>query len=93
MSDLYEILPLKWERKFDAAEQRYEACTPFGSYTVKRHRSGFGETGPWQYWTWGYCFAEYYDELESQCDDAKMGKSFASSNWMARITQALKLKS
>jgi hypothetical protein len=59
---VFKLTPLKWKRTMSDYWQSYTATTPFGNFTVERYRGEQDCSGPWQAWTWGYCFSEYYDE-------------------------------
>jgi hypothetical protein len=88
--EAYTIAPLKWEKDFSEERQQFRASVPMGSYTVSRTRKDWDENLPWESWKWAYCFDEYYDEGESDCDSAKDGKELAWKDWLNRIMPALK---
>ncbi len=82
---LYAIRPLKWEATLNGISETYRAGTGFGQYEVKRDREGWNEKLPWGPWRWGYCFYEYYDEENFECDSLEEGQGLAAENWMNRI--------
>jgi hypothetical protein len=61
----------------------HTAYTPFGSYHVEKYKD---ETQ----WKWGYCFDEYYDEEEYECDSAEDGKQKCWEHWVGRMKPMLK---
>ena len=68
-------MKLEWD-EIDSEWQT--AKTPFGIYWVKVN---FEKTG----WVWGYCFDDYYDEEEHECDGAEQGRMLANEHWQERI--------
>jgi len=73
--------PLKWsDRSYGA-----EAITPFGSYRVY---AADGLTSP----KWSYCFDEYYDEDEFECDSIDQGKALAQAHWDERVRSIFQVR-
>jgi len=80
MSKTYRIKPLDWnEDRFGGLS----AQTPFGALRVFCHDENTDE------WRWSYCFDEYYDEDESECDGKDDGKAKAEEFWIDRISGVL----
>lgn len=69
--------PLEWKDWCDG----WQACTPFGNYTVER-RDDIG-------WVWRYYFDEYYDEDEFTGDGPDECKASAQADWDGRISGIL----
>lgn len=97
-SQLYQIKPLKWTRKFDEWQQAHESDSAHGSYRVTRHRGDCEEHGSdcpdlshgdRQSWRWEYCFAEYYNEGSAECTSAAEGKRKAEEHWREYLTAGL----
>ena len=79
----YKIKPLKWTKdKLIEAYDSIHASTSFGNYSIILHEDGS--------YRWYYCFDEYYDEDDFECDSIKEGKIKAQEHWIERISGALK---
>lgn len=93
---IYKIRPLSWEGEkpewiLDEAGSTsafggdsvggYSAYTAFGSYSVQY--SCYGKP------VWGYCFDEYYDEANYECDSIEECLAAAEANWQERLCSAL----
>ena len=76
----------KWTKSFNDECQCWTYQTPFGSFTVERTRNDFNPEKPWESWKWGYCFDEYYDEEESECESAAEGKRLCLEEWRRRMS-------
>ena len=75
--------PLEWGISWgpdEDGDESHQAGTPFGSYSVEKSGGR---------WKWGYCFDEYYDEAESECDDLDAGKRAAQEHWDGRVQPIL----
>jgi|GEM_PF-3871195 hypothetical protein len=82
MTDKYTS-PLEWEVSWgpdEDGDECHSANTPFGSYRVERCDGR---------WKWRYCFDEYYDEDESECDGLEDGRLLAQSHWDDRVQAIL----
>lgn len=77
----FRIKPLVWDG-YDRDGVFMTASTPFGSY---RCECDPGESNC----TWGFCFDEYYDEDEFECDSIEDGMFKAQAHWVNRIMGAL----
>lgn len=94
----WTIKPLKWKREFNDYSQTYQSDSAHGGYRVTRHRRDCEEHdrcqidshGEWGSWRWEYCFCEYYDELYSDCANAKEGKVAAEAHWRGYLIAGLK---
>ena len=75
-----------WEKAFDSECQQWTYQTPFGRFTVHRSREDFDASNPWEQWKWGYCFDEYYDEEEYECESAEEGKRLCLKEWQQRMS-------
>lgn len=80
----FNIAPLVWN--LDASDEEgwqcWAASTPFGSYTVSKDYFHAG-------CRWRYCFAEYHDEGDADCDSIEDGKRLATENWLERLSGCL----
>jgi hypothetical protein len=88
-SGLFAIRPLEWLGGTQDWQERYEARVPMGSYYVERPKEDCEPTGEWGGWKWGYCFDEYYDEMQTDCASLEEGKRLAWEEWQKRIMPAL----
>jgi len=85
MEKSYKIKPLKWQGEVNES-QSMEARTPFGSYRIYE-KSNVRE---WETkYSWSFCFDEYYDEGDFECNTVAEGKKSANKHWTERIEQAL----
>jgi hypothetical protein len=83
MSDKVTV-PLKWRKDWGPDEEGGVSYTAgaygFGTYSVRR----WTKDEPWQ---WRYCFDEYYDEGDEQCDSLADGKRKAQAEWDGRVQE------
>ena len=79
---LYKIRPLKWIGDITEDYDSIIASTPFGNYTITKRSEEDG-------YCWGFCFDEYYDEDQTNCDTIQEGKKAAQAHWLNRISGAL----
>lgn len=89
---LYRIKPLEWEGNDPKLEgDKVRVTTIFGSmyvgYTMLPHEGEYYLPG--EHWVWGYCFDEYYDEAEHDCDSLEDGKAKAEAHYRERLLAAL----
>lgn len=74
------VKPLEWKLSWGPdqdGDECHVASTPFGTVAVERL---YGK------WQWRYCFDEYYDEDQTQCDSLEDGKAAAQAMWNSRIS-------
>jgi hypothetical protein len=70
-------LEFKLERGPDEeGDETHRAHTPFGSYSVSC------TSGRWE---WSYCFDEYYDEADAECENLSEGIVAANAHWAERV--------
>ena len=75
--------PLSWEYSWGPdqdGDESHAAGTPFGSYRVEKYEGR---------WKWRYCFDEYYDEDESECESLEEGKQLSQAHWDERVQSIL----
>lgn len=88
--ELYTIKPLKWTCTKSGYWVQYESSVGLSVYRVQRNREDFDEDKPWGPWRWGYCFAEYHDEYETECASLAEGKRLCWEDWLSRLLPNLK---
>ena len=80
-TDVSHLLqPLDWTMDRDGAATAY---TPFGFYHVRKQQHAG--------WQWGYCFDDYYDEGDFDCESIAGGQAAAWAHWVARVSPIIAL--